>query len=33
MAGMYLSGAEYSMLFFRWLTRVTMEALLDRRRS
>ena len=26
--GMYLSGATYSMIFLRWLTRVTMEKLL-----
>ncbi|WP_035245839.1 hypothetical protein [Desulfogranum mediterraneum] len=26
--GMYLSGALYSMIFLRWLTRVTMERLL-----
>jgi hypothetical protein len=30
MIGMFLSGAEYSLVFFRWLTRVTMESLLDR---
>jgi len=28
MLGMYLSGALYSLIFFRWLTRVTMERLL-----
>ncbi len=27
MLGMYLSGAEYSMIFLRWLTRVTIERL------
>ena len=26
--GMYLSGATYSLIFLRWLTRVTMEKLL-----
>jgi hypothetical protein len=26
--GMYLSGAVYSVIFFRWLTRITMEKLL-----
>ena len=26
--GMYLSGAVYSMIFFRWLTRIIMEKLL-----
>jgi hypothetical protein len=26
--GMYLSGAKYSLIFFRWLTRVSMERLL-----
>ncbi|OEU46721.1 MAG: hypothetical protein BA866_08870 [Desulfobulbaceae bacterium S5133MH15] len=26
--GMYLSGAVYSLIFLRWLTRVTMEKLL-----
>ncbi len=26
--GMYLSGAEYSLIFLRWLTRVSMEKLL-----
>ncbi len=26
--GMYLSGATYSLIFLRWLTRVTMERLL-----
>lgn len=26
--GMYLSGAKYSMIFFRWLTRVSMERLI-----
>ncbi len=26
--GMYLCGAAYSLLFFRWLTRITMEKLL-----
>jgi hypothetical protein len=26
--GMYLSGAAYSMIFLRWLTRVSMEKLL-----
>jgi hypothetical protein len=26
--GMYLSGAKYSLIFFRWLTRVTMVKLL-----
>ena len=26
--GMYLSGAVYSLIFFRWLTRVSMEKLL-----
>lgn len=26
--GMYLSGAKYSLIFFRWLTRVTMMKLL-----
>ncbi|MFT5699137.1 MAG: hypothetical protein ACI8ZB_001994 [Desulforhopalus sp.] len=26
--GMYLSGAKYSLLFFRWLTKVSMEKLL-----
>nr|WP_321400452.1 hypothetical protein [uncultured Desulfobacter sp.] len=30
MAGMVLSGAEYSMIFLRWLTRVTMESLIQR---
>ena len=28
--GMYLSGAKYSLIFFRWLTRVTMVKLLAR---
>jgi len=26
--GMYLSGATYSLIFMRWLTRITMEKLL-----
>jgi hypothetical protein len=26
--GMYLSGGKYTLIFFRWLTRVTMEKLL-----
>jgi hypothetical protein len=26
--GMYLSGAKYSLIFFRWLTRITMVKLL-----
>ena len=26
--GMYLSGAVYSLIFLRWLTRITMESLL-----
>jgi len=26
--GMYFSGAKYSLIFFRWLTRATMEKLL-----
>jgi hypothetical protein len=26
--GMYLSGAKYSLIFLRWLTKVTMEKLL-----
>jgi len=30
MLGMYLSGAEYSMIFMRWLTRVTMERVTER---
>lgn len=30
MAGMVLSGAEYSLIFLRWLTRVTMESLIQR---
>jgi len=30
MAGMVLSGAEYSLIFLRWLTRITMESLLQR---
>ncbi|MCI5122072.1 MAG: hypothetical protein D3908_12945 [Candidatus Electrothrix sp. AUS4] len=29
MLGMYLSGATYSLIFFRWFTRVSMERLLD----
>ncbi|WP_035274021.1 hypothetical protein [Desulfogranum japonicum] len=29
MLGMYLAGAEYTMIFFRWLTRLTMEKLLS----
>ncbi len=28
--GMYLSGATYSKIFLRWLTRIAMEKLLDR---
>ncbi len=28
MLGMYLSGAVYSLIFLRWLTRITMEKLL-----
>ena len=28
--GMYLAGAEYSMIFLRWATRVTIVKLLDR---
>ena len=28
MFGMYLSGATYSLIFFRWFTRVSMERLL-----
>jgi hypothetical protein len=28
MLGMYLSGATYSLIFLRWLTRVSMERLL-----
>jgi len=28
LVGMYLSGATYSLIFLRWLTRVTMEKLL-----
>ncbi len=27
--GMYLSGAKYSLIFLRWLTRVSMETLLS----
>ncbi len=27
--GMYLSGGKYTLIFFRWLTRVTMEKLLE----
>ncbi len=30
MVGMVLSGAEYSLIFFRWLTRITMESLMQR---
>jgi len=30
MAGMILSGIEYSMIFLRWLTRVTIEFLMQR---
>ncbi|NDY72627.1 hypothetical protein DO021_14345 [Desulfobacter hydrogenophilus] len=30
MAGMVLSGAEYSMIFLRWLTRVSMESLMQK---
>lgn len=30
MVGMVLSGAEYSIIFLRWLTRITMESLLQR---
>lgn len=30
MAGMILSGAEYSLIFLRWLTRITMESLIQR---
>ena len=30
MAGMYLSGAEYTVIFLRWLTRVAMESLMTR---
>lgn len=29
MLGMFLSGAKYSLIFLRWLTRVTMEKLLS----
>lgn len=32
LAGMYLSGAEYTAVFCRWLARVTMERLLARQR-
>lgn len=28
LAGMYLSGAEYTAIFLRWLTRVSVERLL-----
>ncbi len=28
MLGMYLSGATYTLIFFRWLTRISMEKLL-----
>jgi len=28
--GMYLAGAKYSMIFFRWVTRVTVLKLLNR---
>ena len=28
--GMYLAGAEYSMIFLRWATRVAVVKLLDR---
>lgn len=31
--GMYLAGAEYSKIFFRWLTRVTVERLMNGARS
>ncbi len=27
--GMYLSGAVYSLIFLRWVTRITMEKLID----
>jgi hypothetical protein len=30
MLGMYISGGTYTMIFFRWLTRVAMERLLGR---
>ncbi len=30
MAGMVLSGAEYSLIILRWLTRITMESLIHR---
>ncbi len=29
LAGMYLSGGEYTLIFLRWLTRVIMERLLE----
>ncbi|MFH1154733.1 MAG: hypothetical protein V1793_13040 [Pseudomonadota bacterium] len=31
--GMYLSGGEYSLIFFRWLARITMESLMQRFRA
>lgn len=29
--GMYLAGAEYSKIFFRWATRIAMEKLLEKK--
>ena len=30
LAGMYLAGGKYLMVFFRWATRVTLEKLIER---
>ncbi|HFQ82317.1 MAG TPA: hypothetical protein ENK33_13265 [Desulfobacterales bacterium] len=30
MLGMYISGGTYTVIFFRWLTRIVMERLLER---
>jgi hypothetical protein len=32
LAGMYLSGGKYIMVFFRWATRVTLEKLMRKKR-
>ena len=32
LAGMYLAGGKYIMVFFRWATRVTLEKLMSKKR-
>jgi hypothetical protein len=33
MLGMYLAGAEYSLIFFRWATRIAVEKLIKKRQK